>query len=503
MATLLKYLFSVFAVLLVSGGLTLFRETVGPDLAPSAPLLLLVVVFLAATRTDLGPALATALVAGLCYDFFFLKPYYYFTIGRFEDIVAFAVFFAAAIVASGLATQSEGRARDAESRLQQTTALNTLSAMLLESGDGPADEVVRQVTTTVAARSASLYLAREDEGLQCKANFGDPPPQTVEQQDADAHQQLTALTVAGNVAYVPLRTAGRNLGLLIVRREADAPPFSATDGRLLSTIGTLLAGSQERQRLAREASEALVLREADVVKSSLLATVSHELRTPLASIMGSASSLLSDEPELDPENRRELLDTINQGAERLSRLVNNLLDLSRVEAGALHLERGLYSPVELINSVADTLAPRLANHKLATDLPADLPLVPMDYVLIEQVLGNLLDNAARYTPADTTITVAAHVEGEDLLISVEDEGAGLPQEDLSRIFDRFYRGAATNRKAAGVGGVGIGLTLARGFVEAHGGRIWAVNRQGGLRISFSLPLHPADMPEAAFTEEGE
>jgi two-component system sensor histidine kinase KdpD len=130
----------------------------------------------------------------------------------------------------------------------------------------------------------------------------------------------------------------------------------------------------------------------------------------------------------------------------------------------------------------------------------------MDYMLIEQALGNLLDNAANYTPVGTTITVAANVEGDDLLISVEDEGTGLTQEDLGLIFDRFYRGAAISRKANGnsTGGVGIGLTLARGFVEAHGGKMWAVNRRGGgLRVSFSLPIHPADMPEAAFAEEGE
>lgn len=503
MSAWLKYIFSILVVLLVSGGLALFRETVGPDLAPSAPLLLLVVVFLVATRTNLGPALATALVAGLCYDFFFLRPYYTLTIGRYEDFVAFAVFFAAAAVASRLAAQSEGRARDAEGRLHQTTALNSLSALLLESGDGLSDEVVRQVANTVAAPTASLYLCGEVvDDLRRVACFGEPLSEHIELQEAEQHQQLTGLKAEGRRAYVPLRTASRNLGLLIVRRAEDAPPFSPTDSRLLSTIGTLLAGSLERQRLAREASEALVLREADAVKSSLLAAVSHELRTPLASIMGSATSLLSDEPEMSAAARRELLDTINQGAERLSRLVNNLLNLSRVEAGALHLERGLYSPVELIHAVADTLAPRLATHKLIIDLPANLPLVPMDYVLIEQVLGNLLDNAAAYTPPGNSITVSANVEVEDLLINVEDDGAGLPQEDLSRIFDRFYRGASTTHPQRGPAGVGIGLTLARGFVEAHGGRIWAVNRRGGgLRVSFSLPLHPSDMPEASFDEE--
>ncbi len=507
MQTWLKYVSAAFAVLVLSGILALARETLALDLAPSAPLLLLVVIFLVATSTGLGPALAAAVLADLCYDYFFLPPYYTFTIGRFEDNIAFAVFLIVALLSSRLAAQSEGRARDAEQRLHETTALNTLSAMLLEGGGEPSDEVVRQVTTTIAAQSASLYLATAEDGrIYRSAYYGDPPPVAVEQQDAAAHQQLAALEVASNLAYVPLRTTGHNLGLLIVRRTVDVRPFSTTDSRLLATIGTLLAGSLERERLAHEASDALVLREADALKSSLLAAVSHELRTPLASIMGSASSLLSDEPALDPEARRELLDTINQGAERLSRLVNNLLDLSRVEAGVLHLERGLYSPVELIHSTTAALAPRLASHKLVVDLPDDLPLVPMDYVLIEQVLGNLLDNAANYTPVGTTITVVANVEGDDLLISVEDEGAGLPQEDLSRIFDRFYRGATTSHKAShtATGGVGIGLTLAQGFVEAHGGRIWAVNRRGGgLRVSFSLPIHPADMPETTFGEEAE
>lgn len=496
MLTMIRYILAPLAVLGLSAGLALLRERATLDLSPSAPLLLLLAVFLAALWAGLGAALLAAVVAGLCYDYFFLLPYYTFTIGRYEDVIAFAVFFVVAIVASRLAAQADGRARDAEARLHETSALNSLSAALLDGGS-LSDEVARQVASTVGAMAVSLYVGDGvGQAMRRTAYYGDTPEQTAEQEEAEA-QRSRELVVEGTTAYVPLRAAGGALGLIIVRRAADAS-FSPTDRRLLDTIGTLLAGSLERQRLGQEANEVLVLREADAVKSSLLAAVSHELRTPLAGIMGSATSLLSDEANLDPTARRELLETIAQGSERLSRLVNNLLNLSRVEAGALHLERGLYSPAELINAVATAITPRLAAHKLVLDLPADLPLVPMDYLLIQQVLINLLDNAAAYTPSGTAITIAATLESEDLLISVEDEGMGLPQEDLELIFDRFYRGSTSLRNASGVG---IGLTLARGFVEAHSGRIWAVNRRkGGLRVTFSLPLHPADLPQFAESE---
>jgi len=481
MNALLKYVLASVAVLLVSLALVGLRAYVGPDLSPSAPLLLLLAVFLLAIQLGIGPALLAALLAGLCYDFFFLLPYYTFTIARIEDASAFAVFFIVAVIASRLAAQVEGRARDAEERVRETSALNQLSRMLLERADPFDDEAARQVAVILVAQSASLYLTESSGDLRQVASFGPATPLV----GLDSGQREVSVDASGRVAVVPLLASGL-LGSLTVQRERAQPAFSGNDLRLVTTVAGLLAGGRLREQLASEAQEAALLREADAVKSSLLAAASHELRTPLAAIKGSASSLLAGGTAMSKADERELLEAIDSEADRLSRLVNNLLDLSRVEAGALHVESGLYSIAEVVNAAATGLGERLAVHPLTLDLPADLPLVPLDYVLIQQVISNLLDNAARYTPAGTPITVAARLESDDLLVSVEDAGPGLPAEELAHIFDRFYR---VQSSKGGRQGMGIGLTLARGFVEAHDGRMWASNRPGGgLRVSFSLPL---------------
>ena len=227
--------------------------------------------------------------------------------------------------------------------------------------------------------------------------------------------------------------------------------------------------------------------QSDELKSALLAAVSHDLRTPLASIKASATSLLDDSVEWDRATRQDFLEAIDEETDRLTLMVSNLLDLSRIEGGALRPQKDWYDIDELIVDVRARLAPRTRTHPLTIDVEPDLPLLRFDYVQIAQVLVNLIENAVKYTPAGTPITVAAHQVPGAIEISVHDDGPGIPREQQLRLFDKFYRAYA----ATAAPGAGIGLAISKGLVEAHGGTIWVESEPGsGTTFRFTLPLPP-------------
>jgi two-component system sensor histidine kinase KdpD len=248
-------------------------------------------------------------------------------------------------------------------------------------------------------------------------------------------------------------------------------------------VSAQLWGAVDRARLRDEANEAEVLRRSDLVKSALLDAVSHDLRTPLASILASAGSLRQRDVEWDAEAREGFAEAIEQEAQRLDRIVGNLLDLSRLESGTLLPDRGWYEPTALIHEVAARLRPLLVPHPLVLDLPDELPPVHLDYSEVDQVLSNLIENAAKYSPPESEIRVSAAVSDGCLQVNVADQGPGVAPDALPRLFEPFFRASRAQR-----GGSGLGLAVARGLVEAHGGRIWAENLpEGGARFSFELP----------------
>ena len=250
---------------------------------------------------------------------------------------------------------------------------------------------------------------------------------------------------------------------------------------------------QERDRLRQAAADAEVLRRADDLKTALLGAVSHDLRTPLASIIASAGSLRQADVEWTPTERDGFLADIEAEARRLARIVANLLDLSRMESGTLRPERGWYDLAALVDDVLGRLRPDTAAHAVHVAVPEDLPPVPLDYVEIDQVLSNLLENAVRHTPAGTNVWIDAHASADELVMTVTDDGPGIPSGARERLFDPFVR--AGDRR--GAPGAGLGLAIARGLVEAHGGRIRADARPGGGTIvRFTLPLR---VPEVAAT----
>jgi two-component system sensor histidine kinase KdpD len=274
------------------------------------------------------------------------------------------------------------------------------------------------------------------------------------------------------------------MGVAAVR----ATDFSADERRLLTTFANQAALAIERANLIEEATRAAALAQADQLKSALLTAVSHDLRTPLASIKASATSLLQENIHWDAATQRDFLTAINEETDRLTRLVGNFLDLSRIQGGALRPEREWYDIAEVIGAVTRRLAPLMEAHPLRVAIAPDLPLLHFDYVEIAQVLANLIENAAKYSAPGTDIIVAADSEEGDVRVCVTDHGFGIPAADLSYVFDTFYR-VQRSGQGRGIAGTGIGLAICKGFIEAHGGRIGVSSTVGqGTTFSFTLPV---------------
>ncbi len=296
--------------------------------------------------------------------------------------------------------------------------------------------------------------------------------------------------------YLPLAGAQGPVGVLAVRPSRPGRLFDPEQLHLLETFAGQIALAIERVRLAEDAQRAQVLAETERMRNAILSSVSHDLRTPLATVTGAASTLLEGRDRLDAAARQDLAKAIYGEAAHLDRLVKNLLDMTRLEAGAVQPKKEWHPIEEIVGAALTRLEGRLQGHPVRTQFPPDLPLVRLDGVLIEQVLVNLLENALKYAPPDGPIELSAARTDDTVTVEVADRGPGLQPGDEQRIFDKFYRGSQARK-----GGVGLGLTICRGIVEAHGGRIWAENRpDGGAIFRFTLPLdatQPTVEPERA------
>jgi K+-sensing histidine kinase KdpD len=281
---------------------------------------------------------------------------------------------------------------------------------------------------------------------------------------------------------LPIQVAHTVLGEIQLWRVA--PALTSGEKRLLQTFASQGALALERARLAQAESRARVLEESDRLKSAILSSVSHELRTPLSTIKAAASSLRSNDVNWDSAARPELIAAIDDEADHLNMLVGNLLDMSRIESGVLKAKREWNILPEIVESVLARMKHLTEEHRIEVDVPESLPLVPVDYVQMEQVFTNLLSNSVKYAPEKTVIRVGASVEGDTLHVIVSNQGPQVPQEHLERIFDKFFRITAADR----VTGTGLGLSICKGIIEAHGGRLWAENVTGGLAFNFTLPL---------------
>jgi two-component system sensor histidine kinase KdpD len=282
-----------------------------------------------------------------------------------------------------------------------------------------------------------------------------------------------------------MKTPASVLGVMGVKLKSEQEYHSKETRRLLDAFATQAAMAMERIRFSRQAEQAQIIQARENLERALLNSISHDLRTPLVSVTGVLYSLKEEGTHLSDRARRELLDSACSEAERLNRFVGNLLDMTRIEAGAIRLNVELCDVQDLVGCALAAVEQRIGNRQVEISLSDDLPLIPMDLVLMTQVLVNLLDNAHKYAPTESAIEVSAAINNYRLYLEVSDRGPGVPEHDLKRVFDKFYRIPIPE----GAGGTGLGLSICKGIVDSHGGRISAENRTGGgLRIVISLPL---------------
>jgi two-component system sensor histidine kinase KdpD len=388
------------------------------------------------------------------------------------------------LVLSTLTTRIRLQAEAARERERHTASLYAMSRELANSRG--LDNLIRiathhvgdifdaRVVVLVAERSGYLETIL-DENEQAVAEW------VYEHAQIAGHGTETLPGAQG--IYLPLKGSQNSIGVIGLYPN-DPQRLQSPDQRyLLETFVGQTALALERARLSEEAERVQLQIETEQLRSSLLSSVSHDLRTPLASITGAASGLLDDDGTLTPQARRELAQLAYEEAERLNRLVGNLLDMTRLEAG-VRIEKEWQSLEEVIGIALNRLESRLQDHPLTTALPLDLPLIPCDSLLIEQALVNLLENAIKYTPPGTPIELSAHVEPDGIMIEVADHGPGLPPGAELLVFDKFYRA-----QPASIRGAGLGLAICQSIIKAHGGRIWAENRpEGGAVFRFIIPL---------------
>ena len=450
-----------------------------------------------------GPAIFASVLSVAAFDFLFVPPRFTFAVSDGQYVVTFAVMLAVALVIGTLAARMREQTEAARAREQRAASLHQLSAQL--AGRRSVGELLAAATGWARdALEGRVVMLRPAEGGGLRAVAGD-----AKLLDGGGHEEGVARwafdhgreaglgtdTLPGaRGLYVPLVASGPPLAVLALQ-PADPGRLRDPDRqRLLRTFAAQTAVALERGLLAEEAERARVEAETERARSALLSSVSHDLRTPLAAITGAATSLRDDPGTLAPAARTELSDTIVEEAQRLGRLVGDLLDMTRLESGALQPRSDWQSVEELVGATLARLEARLADRSLEVRVPADLPLVRLDDVLMGQVLYNLLDNALRYTPAGSPLSVTASVGDGALRLEVGDRGSGLAPGEERRVFEKFYRGR-TDR-----GGTGLGLAICRGIVEAHGGRIEALPRPGGGALfRITLPLGgepPAAVPEA-------
>ena len=452
----------------------------------------LLAVVLAATRLGLKPAIMTAFLSVLAFDFFFVPPRFTFSVYDTEYLITFAALFTVGVVISTLVAKSSERAETIREREVQTTSLYYLSRDLAAAPNITAilDAAIRNFGESFNANLA--ILLPEGERLEIKAASRELHLDIKELAVADwafrnrkAAGRGTETLGSAALLYLPLQTSTSVLGVMGVKLAEDAAYAYPQNRRLLDAFTSQVTLAIERVKLGKQAEQAQILQARETLERALLSSVSHDLRTPLVSIIGALDTLRENVHTLVDKARRELLDTACEEAERLNRFVGNLLDMTRLEAGALTLKEELSDIQDLVGCALAALEQRIGTRKIEVQLPANLPLVRMDMALMTQVLVNLLDNALKYSLPESDIRIAARMDNGRLTLEVSDRGPGVPESDLKRVFDKFYRIPVPE----GAGGTGLGLSICKGIVEAHGGKIRAENRAGGgLRVIVTLPV---------------
>ena len=465
-------------------------------------MLYLAAVVYAAVTMGRGPSILASVLGVLAFDLFFVPPHFTLAVSDTEYLVTFVGLFVVGLVVSSLAAQAREQAEAARRQAEQTTQLFHLSRDLAAAPgvDELLQVVLRHVGQAFGRKGAILLpQAGRLETRLASPGFVLLPNELAAagaayQRAAPVGLHTTHMPAAA-VSCLPLMAPGRVVGVLALRGPADgSQPQAAEQGQLLDAFATQAALAIERAQLADQARQALLLKATEKLQTALLNSISHDLRTPLVSITGALSSLQEDQAVLDEDARRALVDNAREEAERLNQLVGNLLDMSRIEGGVMTVKREVVDMTDLVSTTLQQMQPRLAGRAVRLEAPPDLPLAPLDFVLMARVLVNLVDNALKYSPPGSPIDVRLQKAGSVVRIEVADRGIGIPPEDLRRVFDKFYRA----QRMRGAGGTGLGLSICKGIVEAHGGQIRAEAREGGgTCLIIEMPAIPGSDPAGA------
>ncbi|MEQ1884794.1 MAG: ATP-binding protein [Bryobacteraceae bacterium] len=459
---------SVFAI-------TLLGYRVLPVNAATQGFLYLIAILFIATGWGLAQAAAASVVAMLCLNFFFLPPVGTFTIEDPQNWVALASFLITAITASRLSAQAKRRALEILERQQEVERLYALSRaiLLFEPSQMVAKQVANSIAQTFAAKAVVLY-SRFDH------TYHRAGPEEFPGLDDQFRQAATEGTQfhTDRIWITAIRLGGDPIGSIGISG------VELSDSALQS-LANLAAIGLERARAQESATKAEVARQSDELKSTLLDAIAHEFQTPLTTIKAAASAMLAKRP-VAVEQQADLLHLIDEETQRLSRLVSDAIRMARIEAGTIRLQRSKIPVAALMENVLREKRPELAERSVTIDVSPDLPVLSVDPELLGMALRQLIDNAVKYSGANSVLEISAHCADEQVILTIRDHGRGIPETELLHIFEKFYRGKQSSGK---VSGAGLGLAIARTVVDAHGGRIWAESRLGeGSAFHIALPF---------------
>lgn len=488
----LPYLKALGIVLVGLGAAVLLQPRFGIE---NVDLVLLTAVVAVAVRYGLWPSLLASLAASLAYNFFFLPPVYTFTITDPTNVAAFFFFMLIAILVSNVAARVRMQADTAIGRIRTTEQLYAFSRKL--AGTATLDDVLwaSAYQTALMLKVRVVLLLPEDGLLTVKSGY--PPEDQLDQADlAAANWAWSNDRSAGRGSdtlpgakrlFLPMRTGRGPIGVIGIDNDRTGPLLTPDQRRLLDALVDQGALAIERVLLVEDMDRVKRTVESERLRSALLTSISHDLKTPLASVLGAASTMRDLAGALSDAEKRDLLATVIDESERLNRFIANLLDMTKLESGAIVPNTALHDLGEIVGSALRRASKILTAHEVELVLAADLPMLELDAVLFEQVLFNLLDNAAKYSLPETTIAIKSRRERDQVVLEIADEGAGIPPDELESVFDKFYRAQKGDHVRPGTG---LGLAISRGFVEAMRGTIAAANRndRSGAVLTIRLPV---------------
>jgi two-component system, OmpR family, sensor histidine kinase KdpD len=481
------------ASLTLVGAVTIIGLRISPIVGgPNLVILYMLAVVLSALRWGRWAAGAGAVSSAIIFDYFFVPRFRNVVVSDIWYFIAVTSLLAVGYLVGALAVSATEEARLARKREAHTASVYSLTGSLAAASG--LEEILEAISQHVREtfQWPIVILLPDRTGLMNRfrspdfvSNADDGSAAAWVLQNGQAAGRGTAIFPSAQAQYRPLKTRRGTVGVLGLQfaNIDEQPPAEQED--LLGAFVNQAALAITRAVLAEEAGRAQLLQEADKLQKALLNSISHNLRTPLASVTGSLNGVLEDGHLLDAATQRELLETAYDESRRLDRLLQNLLDMTRLEGGAVRVKHEPCDVQDVFGAALALLGERGRHRQISAFVPPGLPLIPMDSVLVTQVIVNLLDNALKYSADASPIEIEARVEDNQLQICVADRGAGIQKDDCERVFEKFYRGSSAGTS----GGAGLGLSISKGFIQAHGGRIWAEPRaQGGTEVKFTLPL---------------